>query len=85
MVVHDMKKAIGKMSKVEKVAMRKGDKSILYEKLGLVEQKDLDLYKSKFGIKAEQMGNEEELKDALEDKSILTARRQRSRYHRARE
>jgi hypothetical protein len=37
MVVHDMKKAIGKMSKVEKVAMRKGDKSILYEKLGLVE------------------------------------------------
>jgi hypothetical protein len=39
-----MKKEIGKLSKIEKVALKKGDKTILYEKLGLVEQADLIEY-----------------------------------------
>ena len=44
MMVHDMKKAIGKLSKIEKRKLRAGDKTILYEKLGLLEDVDLKLY-----------------------------------------
>jgi hypothetical protein len=39
-----MKKSIGKLSKSEKVNLRKGDKTVLYEKLGLLEEKDLKIY-----------------------------------------
>lgn len=53
MLVHDLKKNMGKLSKSEKVAMKKGDKTILYEKLGLLEVKDLKMYQTKFGIKNE--------------------------------
>lgn len=44
MLVHDLKKSVPKMTKIEKVATRKGDKTMLYEKLGLLEEKDLKLY-----------------------------------------
>ncbi len=42
--MHDLKKQVGKLSKAEKIAVRKGDKTVLYEKLGLLEEKDLKLY-----------------------------------------
>jgi len=41
MEIHDLKKSMGKLTKVEKIALRKGDKTILYDKLGLLEEKDL--------------------------------------------
>jgi hypothetical protein len=85
MVVHDMKKAVGKLTRVEKVALKKGDKTILYEKLGLLEEKDLKLYQTKFGIKNEQMTNEEDLIENLKDKTIISHKRTRSKYHKARE
>jgi hypothetical protein len=85
MVVHDMKKAVGKLTKVEKVALKKGDKTILYEKLGLLEEKDLKLYQTKFGINDEQMQTEEDLIENLKDKTIISRKRTRSRYHKARE
>ena len=49
----EMKKEIGKLTKIEKVALKKGDKTILYEKLGLVEESDLRDYQKKFGIKSD--------------------------------
>jgi hypothetical protein len=44
---------------------------VLYEKLGLLEEKDLKLYQTKFGLKNDQMQTEEELKQNLADKSII--------------
>lgn len=66
-----MKKSIGKLSKSEKVNLRKGDKTVLYEKLGLLEEKDLKIYQAKFGIKSDQMTNESDLLENLKDKSII--------------
>jgi len=51
----EMKKEIGKLTKIEKVALKKGDKTILYEKLGLIEESDLKDYQKKFGIKGDQL------------------------------
>lgn len=39
--VSDIKKSIGKLTRFEKSMIKAGDKTILYEKLGLVEEKDL--------------------------------------------
>jgi len=44
LLVHEMKKAVGKLSKAEKTQMKKGDKTVLYERLGLLEEKDLKMY-----------------------------------------
>lgn len=85
MVVHDMKKAVGKLTKAEKVGVRKGDKTILYEKLGLLEEKDLKQYQTKFGISSDQMHTEEDLIENLKDKTIIGVKRQRSGYHQRRE
>lgn len=65
--------------------MRKGDKTILYEKLGLLEEQDLKAYQTKFGIKNDQMTSEADLLENLKDKNIIGVRRQRSRYHKARQ
>lgn len=80
-----MKKAIGKLTKSEKVSLRKGDKSVLYEKLGLIEEKDLKAYQSKFGIDKDQMKTEEDLAKNLEDKHMISEKRQKSKYHKQRE
>lgn len=53
--VHDMKKAVGKLTRLEKQQLKSGDKTVLYERLGLLEEKDLKLYQSKYGLKSEQM------------------------------
>ena len=48
--VHEIKSKIGKLTRLEKRAIKGGDKSILYQRLGLLEEKDLKGYQSKFGI-----------------------------------
>ena len=47
---HDVKSKIGKLTRIEKRAIKGGDKSILYERLGLLEEKDLKGYLSKFSM-----------------------------------
>ena len=42
--VHAMKKAVGKLTRLEKQQLKSGDKTVLYERLGLLEEKDLKLY-----------------------------------------
>lgn len=74
-LAHNMKKTIGKLTKSEKVSLRKGDKSVLYEKLGLIEEKDLKAYQSKFGIDKDQMKTEEDLAKNLEDKHMISEKR----------
>lgn len=48
---HELKKSVKGLSKIEKRKLYGGDKTILYEKLGLVEENDLEKYRKKFGIK----------------------------------
>ena len=39
--VHDIKSQIGKLTRIEKRAIKGGDKKVLYERLGLLEETDL--------------------------------------------
>ncbi len=83
--VHDIKHSIGKLTKMEKQAIKGGDKSVLYEKLGLLEEKDLKNYYAKFGIKKGEIVDEKELQEELLTKTALGKRRSRSRYAKRKE
>lgn len=48
---HDLKKKVKGLSRIEKGKIYGGDKTIMYEKLGLVEESDLERYRKKFGLK----------------------------------
>ena len=67
----DVKKRIGKLSRLEKSQLKKGDKTILYEKLGLIEEKDLKASMANFGVKQEEMESEADLANTLADKNII--------------
>lgn len=49
--VHDLKKQVHGLTRVEKGKLYSGDKTILYDKLGLADEEDLDKYRGKVGIK----------------------------------
>lgn len=72
--ISDMKKAVGKLTRNEKRAIKSGDKTLLYQRLGLLEDADIQQYQSKFGIKNEQMSSEN-LTEALADKTLLGKKR----------
>ena len=46
-----MKKKVKKLSRIEKGKIYGGDKTIMYEKLGLAEESDLEKYRKKLGFK----------------------------------
>jgi hypothetical protein len=46
-----LKKKVKGLSRIEKGKIYGGDKTIMYEKLGLVEESDLEKYRKKLGIK----------------------------------
>ena len=48
---HDLKKGVKGLSRIEKGKLYSGDKTIMYEKLGLVEESDLERYRKKLGLK----------------------------------
>lgn len=48
---HELKKGVNKLTRIEKGKIYGGDKTIMYEKLGLVEEGDLERYRKKLGIK----------------------------------
>jgi hypothetical protein len=48
---HDLKKGVKGLTRIEKGKLYSGDKTIMYEKLGLVEESDLERYRKKLGIK----------------------------------
>lgn len=49
--MHDLKKGMTKLTKMEKKKLYGGDSTILYEKMGLVEESDIEKYRKKLGIK----------------------------------
>ena len=51
MKAHELKKNVKKLTRIEKGKLYAGDKTIMYEKLGLVEEADLERYRKKLGIK----------------------------------
>lgn len=48
---HELKKGVKGLSRIEKGKIYGGDKTIMYEKLGLVEESDLERYRKKLGLK----------------------------------
>lgn len=48
---HELKKKVKGLSRIEKGKIYSGDKTIMYEKLGLVEESDLERYRKKLGIR----------------------------------
>ena len=51
--VHDLKKKVHGLSRIEKGKVYGGDKTILYDKMGLIEEEDIDKYKGRVGIKTD--------------------------------
>jgi hypothetical protein len=68
--VHNLKKQVHGLSRIEKGKLYGGDKTILYDKLGLINESDLEKYKGKVHIKDEidfKGISEEALDKMLED------------------
>ena len=78
--MHDIKSQIGKLTRQEKNAIRGGDKSVLYEKLGLLEEKDLKAYYAKYGMKGSEATSAEDLEEELLGRTKLGKRKSRSRF-----
>ena len=79
--VHELKKQMGKLTRLEKSQLKKGDKTILYEKLGLLEEKDLKAQYAKFGVKEGDAGDEEAVMEQIQGKQLLGRKRQKSGFH----
>lgn len=47
----EIKKSIGKLSRLEKRRIKAGDKTVLFAKLGIAEEEDIDRLKRRFGVK----------------------------------
>ena len=71
-----IKKSIGKLTRLEKRRIKAGDKTLLFKRLGIAEDEDIDRIKKKFGIKGED--EEEEISSILDSKSNIG--RKKSRY-----
>ena len=54
---------MSKLTKFEKNALKSGNKNVLYEKLGLLEERDLQKMYSKFGIKKGNVSSEADLEE----------------------
>ena len=76
---------MGKLTRIEKRAVKGGDKSIIYEKLGMLQESDINAYKGKYGVKDEDVDDAESLRDSLNDKSRLGTKKSKSRFHRKKE
>lgn len=67
-----MKKKVKGLSRMEKRKLYSGDKTILYEKMGLIEESDIEKYRKKLGLKKgiDLVGKEEdEIEELLEESS----------------
>ena len=76
----EIKKSIGKLTRLEKRRIKAGDKTLLFKRLGIAEDEDIDRIKKKFGIKAD--AEEENISSLLEGKSNIGRRRSRRKLAR---
>ena len=69
-----IKKSIGKLTRLEKRRIKAGDKTLLFKRLGIADDEDIDRIKKKFGIKEEE---NEEIASVLESKTNIGRKRSR--------
>ena len=65
----EIKQKIGKLTRQEKRRIKAGDKTVLFQKLGIADEEDIDKLKRRFGVKSKQ--DEENLDEVLASKSNL--------------
>ena len=78
---HDLRKQIHGLGRIEKGKLYGGDRTILYEKMGLIDENDIEKYRKKLGIKKEinvAELDEETLDLILENKEQGTRKKSRS-------
>jgi hypothetical protein len=78
---HELQKKKGKLSRIEKRKLYGGDKTILYEKLGLIEESDIEKYRKKLGIKKDVDLETADI-DALLEDTVVTKGKKMSRLTR---
>lgn len=71
----EIKKSIGKLTRWEKRRIKGGDKTILYHKLGIAEEADIERLKKKFG--GVSALDEQNLEEVLEGRSALGRKKSR--------
>lgn len=69
----EIKKSIGKLSRWEKKRVRSGDKTVLFQRLGIAEEEDIDKLKKKFGVKGKM--DEENIDEVLSGVSLIGRKR----------
>jgi hypothetical protein len=60
---------MGSLTSIEKRKLYGGDKTILYEKLGLIDETDIEKYRKKFGIKKGVDMDKIDVDEAIEKKA----------------
>ena len=83
--MHEIKSKVGKLTRIEKRKIKGGDKTLLYERLGLLEEKDLKQYYAKYGIKQENIDDQAALEEELAGRTKLGRRKSKSRFHNRKE
>ena len=71
----EIKKRVGKLTRLEKRRIRGGDKTLLFSRLGIADESDIDKLKKKFGIKTQE--EEENIEEVLETRSNVGRRKAR--------
>lgn len=69
----DIKNKIGKLTRLEKRRIKAGDKTILFQRLGIAEESDIDKLKKRFGVKTGI--DEQNIDEVLENASNIGRRK----------
>ena len=71
----EIKSKIGKLTRWEKRRIKAGDKTILYQRLGIAEDQDINRLKKKFGVKSKL--DEQNIEEILDERSNIGKRKSR--------
>jgi len=71
----EIKKSIGKLTRMEKRRIKAGDKTVIFQRLGIAEEEDIDRLKRRFGVKSKQ--DEQNIDEILESATNLGKKRSR--------
>lgn len=70
----EIKKKIGKLTRLEKRKIKAGDKTLLFHRLGIAEESDINKLKKRFGIQS-SIDNEENINEIIDGKSNIGRRK----------
>ena len=71
----EIKSKIGKLTRWEKRRIKAGDKTILFQRLGIAEEEDINRLKKKFGVKSKM--DEQNIDEILDERSNIGKRKSR--------